>query len=132
MDKNGLTLTTRWRNAKGVPVVSALSQSARKTALDVFQKEAVPPESIPISGIVNGINLDGKIQLKSAPGKKKHSWEVIATPDLVTSGEFRLGETIHIVVRQEVTSDHVGLTSTPKYYLERIEPDLNRDGRVEQ
>jgi hypothetical protein len=115
MDKHALTLTTRWRNMRGERVDSTLSQRARATARDVFEKQS-NRDPILLSGMVTSISLDGRILLKRSVGKGK-TVEVRAEPELVTSGEFQLGQTVHLLVEEEVQKDHVGLTTEPRYTL---------------
>lgn len=123
MDKHSLTLSTRWRNMRGERVDSILSLRARATARDVFEKEA-NRDPIHLSGMVTSISMDGRITLKRSVGKGK-SVEVRAESDLVTAGEFRLGETVHLLVEEEIRKDHVGLSTEPRYTLIRKQEPLN-------
>jgi len=112
LQKHGLNLSTRWRNARGDRVSSRLTESAKKHAAIIFDKR--PKEKrIYISGQVISASWDGKFVIKD--GKKYEVAGSNETVELIRLGSIRLGERIHLLLEEEVARDGVGLTSRPKY-----------------
>jgi hypothetical protein len=123
LQKNELNISTRWRNARGERVSSKLTTAAKDHAALLFQKSPVD-NVIPISGLVISISLDGKFVIKAG-----RQYEVAAsddTADLVARNVIRLGETLHLILKEEVSKDRVGLKSKPKYTLVRLDETLFR------
>lgn len=66
-----------------------------------------------VFGQVISIALDGRFILRQS-----RQYEVAgsdATVELIRAGRIALGETISVVLKEEVAKDRVGLASKPKY-----------------
>ncbi len=124
LDKHELNIATRWRNAKGDRVAGQLTRVAKEYAAELFER--MPKDTnLPVSGRVISLGLDGRFVLHAS----KRRYEVGPSQlgaSLWENGNLVLGETIHVLLEQEVGEDRVGLSSEPKFKLigmdERLEP----------
>lgn len=114
LQKNGLNLSTRWRNAGGKSVTSKISRVGKEHASMLFEKIA-EDEPIFVAGIVTSISLDGRFEIKTP--KKYEVQGSQLTIELIRGQQIKLGEVTHMTLREEVSRDRVGLKSRPKYQL---------------
>jgi hypothetical protein len=121
LQKHGLNISTRWRNATGERVVSRLTKAAKDHAAEIFDKRP-KDKLIYVFGQVISASWDGKFVIK-----EKRQYEIAGSQtsaDLIRLGQIRLGETVHVVLEEEVAEDRVGLVSRPRYRFVGIDDRL--------
>lgn len=111
LDKDGLDAATRWYGPGGSVSRSALTGVGRRYALDVLFAKDEEREPELISGMVQALDMEGIVTIKS--GKRKPKVKVPAAR--ITDGSFQIGKYTQIRATKTFLHDKVGLTGGESY-----------------